>query len=69
VPTAITCTAAPAVADAEITCTNDKMVDGTECTYSCKQGFKITGNNKVVCKGRDWQGTVPQCKREFLHVQ
>lgn len=44
-----------------ISCTSQSMTHGTECTYTCNEGFKAAGDNTLRCSYRQWVGSVPSC--------
>ena len=57
----IVCPAQSKIPDGSITCTNENMVQGTECHFSCNPGFKLEGNQMMLCQAGQWSNAAPQC--------
>jgi len=60
--TDIVCPVQSQIADGSLTCTNKDPVQETECHFTCNPGFKLEGENMIVCRAGQWSGRAPICK-------
>ena len=58
----LTCPTPVSVPNAAINCTNQGMVEGTVCHYTCNKGFKLVGDEETSCSNRKWDPPPPTCQ-------
>ena len=55
------CVLLPRLENGDSTCLSG--ITGTNCSFSCKEGFKLTGSETRQCKpNHRWSGTQAECK-------
>ena len=63
------CPKPPSLPYGEITFNRTVPIAGTKATYTCSQGFKLSGNEEINCTSLgEWLGDTPECIRQGRYI-